>query len=75
MVARTVHEAARGVESLSDNLSNRNVNELIDSAAQLARAQPALFIGGSIAAGFALARFLKSSGRQRPAADFDPYQR
>ncbi len=73
-VARTVHEAARRVDGLSDNLSNRNVNELIDSAAQLARSQPALFVGGSIAAGFALARFLKSSARQRPSAGFDPYQ-
>lgn len=75
MVARTVHEAARRVDGLSDNLSNRNVNELIDSAAQLARTQPALFFGGSIAAGFALARFLKSSARQRPSAGYDPYQR
>jgi hypothetical protein len=74
MIARTIHEAARSVESLSDNLSNRNVNELIESAAQLARAQPALFFGGSVAAGFALARFLKSSARQQPAAGFGPYK-
>ena len=72
-VARTVHEAARSVEGLSDNLSSRDVNQLIGSAAQFARAQPALFFGGSVAAGFALARFLKSS--QRPAAGFDPHQR
>ncbi len=75
IVARTVHEAARRVEGLSDNLPNRNINELIESAAQLARAQPALFIGGSVAAGFALARFVKSSARQRPAASYDPSQR
>ena len=74
-VARTVHDAARRVEGLSDNLSNRSLNELIDSAAELARAQPALFIGGSVAAGFALARFLKSSARQRQGAGYDPYQR
>jgi len=63
-VAGAVHEAARKVDGLSDNLSNRDVNELIESAAQLARAQPVLFLGGSVAAGFALARFLKSSSRQ-----------
>ena len=74
-VASTVHEAARRVDSLSDNLSNRNVNELIDSASRLARARPALFFGGSIAAGFALARFLKSSAGRRPGAGYDPYQR
>jgi hypothetical protein len=64
VVAGAVHEAARKVDGLSDNLSNRDVNELIESAAQLARAQPVLFLGGSVAAGFALARFLKSSSRQ-----------
>ena len=63
-LASSVHEAARQVEGLSDNLSNRNVGELVDSAVELARAQPALFIGGSVAAGFALARFLKSSSRR-----------
>ena len=73
-VAHTVHEAARRVDGLSNNLSNRNVNELINSAAELARSQPALFVGGSIAAGFALARFLKSSARHRPSAGYDPYQ-
>ena len=39
-IARTVHEAARRVDGLSDNLSNRNVNDLIkNSATQLARAR------------------------------------
>ncbi len=69
-VARSVHEAARQVDGLSDNLSNKNVSELVNSATQLARAQPALFIGGSVAAGFALARFLKSSSRQRSGGRF-----
>jgi hypothetical protein len=64
-IAQSVHAAARKVDGFSDNLSNRDVNELIDSATQLARAQPVLFVGGSIAAGFALARFLMSSARQR----------
>ena len=73
-VARTVHETARQVEGLSDNLSGRSVNELIQSAAQLARAQPALFIGGSVIAGFALARFLMSSSSHRSSSGPDPYQ-
>jgi hypothetical protein len=63
-LASSVHEAARRVEDLSNNLSNRSVGELVDSAVRLARAQPALFVGGSVVAGFALARFLKSSGRR-----------
>src|SRR5690242_5090447 len=68
LVARAVHETARQVDSLSDSLSGRSVNELIHSASQLARAQPALFIGGSVAAGFALARFLMSTSAERPGA-------
>jgi hypothetical protein len=66
-IARTVHDAARGVNDMSDRFSNRKVDEMIESAAEFARAQPALFIGGSIAAGFAFGRFLKSSGRERLA--------
>lgn len=73
-VARTVHETARQVEGLSDNLSGRSVNDLIQSATELARAQPALFIGGSVIAGFALARFLMSSSSHRSSAGPDSYQ-
>ncbi len=73
-VARTVHETARQVEGFWDNLSGRSVNELIQSATELARAQPALFIGGSVIAGFALARFLMSSSSHQPSAGPDSYQ-
>ena len=62
-IARSVHEVAKQIDGFSDSLADRNVNELIDQAAQMARAQPALFLGGSVVAGFALARFLWSSGR------------
>lgn len=72
-IAGAVHQAARGVESLSNELSSRNVSDLVDLAVRLARAQPALFIGGSVVAGFALARFLRSSAGER-AARFDPYE-
>ena len=73
-VARTVHETARQVQGLSDNLSGRSVNELIQSATELARAQPALFIGGSVVAGFALARFLMSGSPHRSGAGPDSHQ-
>jgi len=67
-VARSVHEAAHKVNRLSDNIASRNLSELLDSATQLARAQPVLFLGGSVFAGIALARFLKSSARHRPGS-------
>ncbi len=69
-VAGAVHEAARRVDDLSDSLASRSVNDLFDAAAQFARAQPALFALGSAVAGFALARFLKSSEKNGRGASF-----
>lgn len=60
-IARSVREAAHKVEGLSNNISNRSIDELLKAATELARRQPMLFIGGAVAAGFALSRFLKSS--------------
>jgi hypothetical protein len=60
-IAQSVRDAAQKVDGLSRNISNRNVDELMNAATELARSQPMLFIGGAIAAGFALSRFLKSS--------------
>jgi hypothetical protein len=73
-VARMVHETARQVDGLSDSLSQRSVNELVRTAAELARTQPALFIGGSVVAGFAVARFLRSSSERRPETAYNPYR-
>lgn len=61
-VAQSVRQAAEKVDDLSENIGNRNVDELLKAATDLARSQPMLFIGGAVAAGFALSRFLKSSG-------------
>lgn len=61
--ARYVRDVAERVEGLSQNISSRDVRELLQAASDMARAQPILFCGGAIAAGFALSRFLKSSAR------------
>ena len=68
-VAQSVRDAAKKVEGLSENISNRNVDELMKAATELARSQPMLFIGGAVAAGFALSRFLKSSGNGQSFVD------
>ncbi len=60
-VARYVRDAAKQVDSLSNNIRGRNVTELMHAATDLARTQPAVFFAGAMAAGFALSRFLKSS--------------
>jgi ABC-type transporter Mla subunit MlaD len=66
-VAQYIRDAAHKVEGFSGNINGRNVNELLQAACSVARTQPALFIGGAVAAGFALSRFLKSSAPS-PAA-------
>jgi hypothetical protein len=60
-VARSIRTAAQKVESFSNNLSGRSVDELLKASGDFAKSQPLLFVGMSVAAGFALARFLKSS--------------
>ena len=60
-VARYVHGAAEGLQSLTRNIEGRNLNDLVRSATDLARSNPTLFMLGAVAAGFALARFMKSS--------------
>jgi len=67
-VAKSVRDAAQKIDGLSKNISNRNVDELFAAASEAARTQPMLFIGGAVAAGFALARFFKSSASHRGTA-------
>ena len=73
IVARTVREAARQVDGLSETLSSRNVNDLVDQTLRLARRQPILFVGGSVAVGFVLARFLMTSGARRASGQSAGY--
>jgi hypothetical protein len=61
MVARSIRAAAQKVEGFSTNLNGRSVDELLKASGDFAKSQPFLFVGMSVAAGFALARFLKSS--------------
>lgn len=65
-MATYVHDAAVRLEGAANTLRDRNVEEIVDDVTAFARAQPALFIGGAMLAGFALTRFLKSSSEQQP---------
>jgi hypothetical protein len=67
-VAKYVHDAAGNVKAFSENIGNRDVNELARAATELARSQPVLFIGGAVAAGFMLSRFLKSTAHSASPA-------
>ena len=63
VVAQYIETAANQLDRVSTTLRNKDVNTLMADARQLARRQPALFIGGSFVLGLLAARFLKSSSR------------
>lgn len=62
-IAGYIDKAADGLEQLSRRLRDKEVDELMRDARNIARRQPALFIGGSFALGILAARFIKSSQR------------
>lgn len=61
--ADLVRNAARSVEDVSRSLREKSVGSLISDVSAFARREPAAFFGASVVAGFALARFLKSSNQ------------
>ena len=56
-----IHSVADRLESASAALRERSVEDLVSSFSGFARRQPAAAFAGSVLAGFALSRFLKSS--------------
>jgi len=60
-IAHYVHEAASSIDGLARALRERSPGELIGRAEELARRQPVAFFGAAVLAGFALARFARSS--------------
>lgn len=59
-VAKLVRDAAGSVDMIAGNLRSSNINDVISSVSSFARKQPVAFFAGSVIAGFALARFIKS---------------
>ena len=59
--ANRVRDTAGKMEALSENIAEKDVSELLKSAAKLAGAQPAWFIGGAVAVGFGVTRFLMAN--------------
>lgn len=56
-----VDKASSQVSQWSETLRERDVTQLLDDTVQYARRQPMVFFSGALAAGFAGARFLRSS--------------
>jgi hypothetical protein len=61
--ARFVHDAAEQLEGAAGALRERSIDDLMQSFNRFARTQPLAFFGGAVLAGFAVSRFLKSSGQ------------
>jgi hypothetical protein len=65
MIAEYSRYVAEGLESMADSLGRRDMDDLVGSVEDFARARPVAFLGGAVVAGFALARFMKSSSARR----------
>ncbi|MGE5539735.1 MAG: hypothetical protein ACM30I_14045 [Gemmatimonas sp.] len=71
MAAEYIHHAASRLEQASARIRQGDIEQLVDACNDFARQRPAAFFGGAVLAGFALARFLKSSAPQANP-DSDP---
>jgi hypothetical protein len=60
--ARGINSAAEYVQDSAEKIRNGSFRDLVDSATDFAKRQPAAFLGISVLAGFAVVRFLKASG-------------
>jgi hypothetical protein len=63
-IARYVQEAASAVDGLARNLRDSSPGQWMGQMEDLARRQPVAFFGAAVLAGFALARFAKSSAEE-----------
>jgi hypothetical protein len=70
-LAELMDRAAEQVDRASDYLYENEVKDLVRDLEGFARRRPALFVGGSLAAGFLLARFLKSSGEREEGPELE----
>jgi gas vesicle protein len=67
--ARGITSAAEYVEDAAEKIRNGSFRDLVDSATDFAKRQPAAFLGISVLAGFAAVRFLKATGGQSSSSE------
>jgi aspartokinase len=65
--SRVFNGLASGVTTVTDGLRGRTLGDLLSDAQDYARRHPGTFAVGAAVAGFALARFLRSSGVRQSA--------
>lgn len=67
-LGRFAEDAASSIGEVSERLRSGSIDQLLGDAHRLARSNPGLFVLGSVAVGFGLARFLKASDDHHCAA-------
>jgi hypothetical protein len=67
-VADYSEQVASQIERLSSFLGERDVDQLLGDAESYARRHPEIFLGGALALGLLVGRFIKSSGERRELA-------
>jgi hypothetical protein len=67
-VANYSEQVANQIERFSSFLSERDVDQLLGDAETYARRHPEIFLGGALALGLLVGRFIKSSGERRELA-------
>jgi hypothetical protein len=65
LVAGYSRHVAEGLEAMAQSLSRRSLGDLVEGVEDFARERPVAVLGGAMVAGFALARFMKSSAGRR----------
>jgi hypothetical protein len=71
-IAQYVHDAAAAMDGFARTLRDNSPGQLMGYAEDLARNRPVAFFGAAVLAGFALARFAKSSATDAQQARLGP---
>lgn len=70
--SRWANQLASQTDRVSDQLRHQDLQHLLHDAGAYSRREPMLFMGGAIAAGFVVSRFLRSSRRHAHADTASP---
>jgi polyhydroxyalkanoate synthesis regulator phasin len=73
--SRVLNSVAQGLTSASDALRQRSVADLTADVKTLARRHPGAFMAAAAVAGFAAARFIRSSSKRRMAENEPDYRK
>lgn len=72
LAGRMVKQAADGLEQFSRSVADKRPEEMLDAVRDFGRRHPITFVAGSVLAGVAIARFLRSSNPQGSRHSGDP---